>query len=181
MASGFSSRFGENKIIKNYKGYPLISHILKATENLFSETIVVSRYKEVEKICTDFNLKCVIHNKRYKSDTIKIGLENLSNLKLPCAFFPSDQPLLKRSTISNMINAYFQEEDYIVRLAYKEKFSTPVIFPEWAIKELFNLIQDQGGSAVIKKHSDKIKNFYTSFEYELFDIDTKDDLLKQWS
>lgn len=174
MASGFSSRFGENKIIRKFKGSPLINYVLKATDNLFNERIVVSRYDEVKKICDSFNIKCVLHNKKYKSDTIKIGIENLANSKLPCTFIACDQPLLKRSTISEMINMFFKNKDYIIRLAYEDEYSTPVIFPEWTINELKSLNWEQGGSTVINKHPDRVKNFQASSKHELIDVDTKE-------
>ena len=55
MASGWSRRFGENKLLANFQGRALISYILDTVcdkevreSGLFDRPMVVTRYQQIE-------------------------------------------------------------------------------------------------------------------------------------
>ena len=52
----------------------------------------------------------------------------------------------------------------------------PVLFPSWAFDELRSLPRGKGGGFVAKTHAECVRNIEVSSEWELFDVDTRDDL-----
>lgn len=52
----------------------------------------------------------------------------------------------------------------------------PVLFPSWAFDELRSLPRGKGGGFVAKAHAECVRTIDVSSEWELFDVDTRDDL-----
>ena len=52
----------------------------------------------------------------------------------------------------------------------------PVLFPSWAFDELRSLPHGKGGGFVAKMHAEYVRTIEVSSEWELFDVDTRDDL-----
>lgn len=52
----------------------------------------------------------------------------------------------------------------------------PVLFPSWAFDELRSLPRGKGGGFVAKTHAECVRTIKVSSEWELFDVDTRDDL-----
>lgn len=124
-----------------------------------------------------------------ESDAYSIGMKNAvtndngSLLKRRngdisgCLFCPGDQPLLSRETIINLIDAFLADNKKIIRPAFQNTPSAPVLFPSWAFSELFSLPEGKGGGFVAKKYPERIQLVPVQDEYELKDVDTQKDLL----
>lgn len=119
-------------------------------------------------------------------------------------FLPSDQPLITKTSLQLLCllfiyynNSYFTcnstdkssnaNNDYsnnnnnnnkICRLAFNENAGAPVIFPACYYNELLTLPQGKGGGFIAKKHPAQVVLVPAQDEYELFDIDTPDDLIR---
>lgn len=116
-------------------------------------------------------------------------------------FLPSDQPLITKTSLqllcllfiyynnsyfacnstdksSNANNNYFNNNSKICRLAFNGTPGAPVIFPASYYDELMNLPQGKGGGFIAKKHPAQVVLVPAQDEYELFDIDTPDDLIR---
>lgn len=66
----------------------------------------------------------------------------------------------------------------ICRLAFNENAGAPVIFPACYYNELLTLPQGKGGGFIAKKHPAQVVLVPAQDEYELYDIDTPDDLIR---
>ena len=66
----------------------------------------------------------------------------------------------------------------ICRLAFNENAGAPVIFPACYYNELLTLPQGKGGGFIAKKHPAQVILVPAQDEYELFDIDTGNDLIR---
>ena len=64
----------------------------------------------------------------------------------------------------------------IYRLSFNETPGSPIIFPARYYNELLNLPEGRGGSFIAKKHPGQVVLVPARDEYELYDIDTADDL-----
>lgn len=119
-------------------------------------------------------------------------------------FLPSDQPLITKTSLQLLCllfiyynNSYFAcnstdkssnaNNDYsnnnnnnnkICRLAFNENAGAPVIFPACYYNELLTLPQGKGGGFIAKKHPAQVILVPAQDEYELYDIDTPDDLIR---
>ena len=66
----------------------------------------------------------------------------------------------------------------ICRLAFNENAGAPVIFPACYYNELLTLPQGKGGGFIAKKYPAQVILVPAQDEYELYDIDTPDDLIR---
>jgi molybdenum cofactor cytidylyltransferase len=121
-------------------------------------------------------------------------------------FLPSDQPLITKTSLqllcllfiyynsshfacnntdksSNANNNYSNNNNNnsnkkICRLAFNENAGAPVIFPECYYNELLTLPLGKGGGFIAKKYPAQVVLVPAQDEYELYDIDTPDDLIR---
>lgn len=64
----------------------------------------------------------------------------------------------------------------IWRTSFDGMPGAPVLFPSWAFDELRSLPHGKGGGYVAKAHAEYVRTIEVSSEWELFDVDTRDDL-----
>ena len=175
MASGLGKRFGSNKLMADFHGAPLIQRALDATEGLFAHRVVVTRHESVAALCRAKNVDVVLHDLPHRSDTVRLGLEALPELDA-CLFLPGDQPLLRRETVSMLLETRKEYPDRIIRPAYEDTEGSPVLFPAWAFPALLNLPEGKGGGAVIRQHPQQVYRVSISNPFELADADTPEAL-----
>lgn len=65
---------------------------------------------------------------------------------------------------------------HIWRTSFDGVPGAPVLFPSWAFDELRSLPRGKGGGFVAKAHAEYVRTIEVSSEWELFDVDTRDDL-----
>lgn len=175
MASGLGKRFGANKLMADFRGEPMICKILDATEGLFFNRIVVTRHESVANLCTSRDVPVILHDLPHRSDTVRLGLEVMSDLD-HCMFCPGDLPLLKQDTIASLLLCAQNKPDSIWRTCCENTPGSPVLFPRWTFPELQSLPDGKGGSWVIKNHPDKTDMLHISDPWELMDVDTRETL-----
>lgn len=171
MASGLGKRFGGNKLMADFHGKPMIQRALDGTAGLFSRRVVVTRHECVASLCREQNVDVILHDSPHRSDTIRLGLEKLGDCDC-CMFLPGDQPLLRRETVSMLLENWRSSPACIVRPAYEDTEGSPVLFPAWAFPELLNLPAGKGGSFVMQQHIHEICRVAISNPFELADADT---------
>lgn len=178
MASGQGKRFGGNKLMADFRGRPMVVWALEATKGLFARRVVVTRHREVEALCRALDVPVLRHDLPYRSDTVRLGLEQMDESITGCLFCPGDQPLLSRESLQAMVLAAEKEPDFIWQLSHGETRGTPVLFPKWAFDALRNLPQGKGGSAVIQKNPGRVRLVPARDGYEMLDVDSPEDLLR---
>ena len=175
MASGFSRRMGENKLLMKYNNKFLIEYTLDTISKCnFKDRVIVTQYKAIKEIGEKLNFKVVINQQPNKgqSESIKLGIKNCKESE-GYMFFVGDQPLLEGKDIEKLIEVFNEDTSYIVIPKYKEHYGNPVIYPKKYKKDILNLEGDKGGKSIIKS-SDKVK-YVNVCEDTLFDIDYIDD------
>ncbi|MBE6824165.1 MAG: nucleotidyltransferase family protein [Ruminococcaceae bacterium] len=180
MAAGDSKRFGENKLNRKVDGTSLIDRALRniPKEKLY-KVVVVSQYDEVIKKAQSLGFSGIknAHPDFGISHTIKLGLDDVCDCDATM-FMVSDQPLLKKESVSQMLDFFEQNNQYIVGMGYGGVRGNPCVFPRKYYDELRKLEEDHGGSTVIRMHEDELLLFEANHPDELSDIDTKADLQK---
>lgn len=173
MASGFSKRMGENKLLMDFNGKTIIENTFEALKKCdFKEVIVVSQYEEVLKIANKYQFKFVLNDNAQigQSESIKLGIRNSGKCD-GYMFFVGDQPLINNDDLKELINEFERKKEYIVIPRYDNKTGNPVIFPTCLKNNLLSLKNDEKGKKVINEY-DKIKYVNVS-KYTLLDVDTK--------
>lgn len=177
MASGLGKRFGENKLMVNFNGKPLIAHVLDSTSGIFKKRVVVTRHETIADICKEKNIDVIFHSFPHQSDTIRLGLERMSDTQ-HCMFCTADQPLLKQDTVASLALSAINAPMKIFRPTFENTPGSPVIFPKWTYEKLLHLPDGLGGGYVTKQHSDFVQYLTIANQYELEDIDTKEDFIR---
>lgn len=174
MASGLGTRFGGNKLMADFGGKPMIQWILDATTNLFARRVVVTRNEGVRELCQRLNIDCVFHDLPHRSDTVRLGLEQMPDSLDGCMFCLADQPYLTYSTLYRLAEAATCNPDNIWRLICEDTLGSPVWFPMSLVDELSHLPEGKGGNVVAKRHDSIVRTVSISNPLELQDIDTRE-------
>lgn len=174
LASGESVRFGSNKLLADFGGKPMLTHLLDALPSGL-QCVVVTRSEAVRALAEAQGLPCILHHLPEVRDTIRLGLEALSGTQ-GCLFCVGDQPLLTRETLQKVLAEYAAYPDSIVRAAFEGREGNPAIFPPTLYGELCELREGEAGVTVIRRHADRVRTVEAGFAEELTDADTPDTL-----
>jgi molybdenum cofactor cytidylyltransferase len=180
MASGFSRRMGENKLLLMYKGKTFIENITdKILECDFYKTVLVTSYLEIKEIIKNYtesndNFFITINEDSALgiSQSIKQGLKVIGECDA-YMFFTGDQPGLSLETIRKLVEK--AGKDKIIIPKYNGKNGSPVIFGSDFYDGLIRLEGDSGGKQIINLHKKNIEYIEIKNSIEGFDIDTKED------
>ena len=234
MASGVGARFGGNKLMAELCDAPLVGHVVRATDGLFSRRVVVTRHADVAALCETLGVQVILHDEPCRNDTVRLGMEAMDGCDT-VTFVQGDQPLIRPASIAALLRAAERDaagaarrdtagsgvaEDYAMELdtvecdvdaaagcdaaesdvagaakhgavgcnaaesgvarIWRTSFDgvpgAPVLFPSWAFDELRSLPRGKGGGFVAKTHAECVRTIEVSSEWELFDVDTRDDL-----
>ena len=195
MASGLSTRFGSNKLLAPFGPgrEPMLCRAFAAADTpLLAARVVVTRSPEVDALCKEADVPCLLHALPGRNDTVRLGLEALL-ADWPglagCMFLPGDQPLLRRETVEALLCAFAESprtqketERAIFRLAYRAKddpmplVGSPVLFGSGYFPALRTLPEGKGGSFLLRQHPEQVHCFYTTHPEELRDADTPEAL-----
>lgn len=170
MASGLSTRMGENKLFLDFKGKKIYQHNLDLLKELdFNKVIVVSSYDEILKEAEEMGFVAIFNddNEVGKSSSIKLGVRECDDEAM--MFFVADQPLLSLQTCEKLIDAY-KHKELITYPVVNDRRGAPVIFPNNYKEGLYKLEGDQGG--MILAFNQELNKVEISDESELLDIDT---------
>ena len=180
LAAGQSKRMlGENKLIKDVKGIPLIKYalnnILKSNVN---EIIIISGYQNetIEKLIDKTSRVKFVFNSNYKegiSSSIKKGIKNLSEKNE--AFFISlgDMPSINYNTYNQLIK-YSKDKKVIVPL-FKGQKGNPVLFPKSFEKKLLSIEGDSGAKKMLEINKKKVLNLEIDDPGIIKDLDVPSD------
>ena len=255
MASGVGVRFGGNKLMAELCDAPLVGHVVRATDGLFSRRVVVTRHADVAALCETLGVQVILHDEPCRNDTVRLGMEAMDGCDT-VTFVQGDQPLIRPVSIAALLRAAERDaagaarrntaergvanvmgcdavgaalgdtaeggvaEDYamgldavecdvdaaawcdaaesdvagavkhdaarrnaaesgvarIWRTSFDGVPGAPVLFPSWTFDELRSLPRGKGGGFVAKTHAECVRTIEVSSEWELFDVDTRDDL-----
>ena len=254
MASGVGARFGGNKLMAELCDVPLVGHVVRATDGLFSRRVVVTCHADVAALCETLGAQVILHDEPCRNDTVRLGMEAMDGCDT-VTFVQGDQPLIRPASIVALLRAaerdaagaarrdaagrgvanvvgcdavgaaladtaesgvaegYAMELDAVAcdvdaarcdaaesdvagaakhdavgcnvaesgvariwRTSFDGVPGAPVLFPSWAFDELRSLPRSKGGGFVAKAHAEYVRTIEVSSEWELFDVDTRDDL-----
>lgn len=175
MASGLATRFGSNKLMANLDGAPLIAHAIRATDGLFAKRVAVTRHEDVAKLCRTLGVEAIMHDEPLRSDTVRLGMQAIGGCDT-VTFIQADQPLISANTLAALLHGAEAHPELIWRVSFQGTPGAPVLFPAWAFDELRALPPGKGGGFAAKAHAQHVRCVEAASEWELFDVDTVQDL-----
>ena len=175
MASGVGARFGGNKLMAELCDVPLVGHVVRATDDLFSRRVVVTRHTDVAALCETLGAQVILHDEPCRNDTVRLGMEAMDGCDT-VTFIQADQPLISANALAALLRGAEAHPELIWRVSFQGAPGAPVLFPSWAFDELRTLPPGKGGGFVAKAHARRVRCVEAASEWELFDVDTVQDL-----
>ncbi len=177
MASGLGKRFGGNKLMADFGGEPMIHRVLLATDGLFLSRVAVTRNEETAAYLCKQGIETILHDLPGRNDTIRLGFQKIMEKEVTgCMILQSDQPLLGRETVQQLLAKAAEEPDRIWRVTAAGEPGSPVWFPKALFPELLALPEGKGGRVVIGCHPELLRVMEVEDPLELRDVDTREDL-----
>ena len=178
LAAGQSKRMErENKLIKKYKGKPLINHILKSLiKSKVNKIIIVLGYesRKIRKITLKSKKITFVFNSNYKqgiSSSIKFGLKKINKKNKGFIIVQSDMPMITSSLINKIYYSIIRNNELVHVLKNKNKIGNPIGF-NISTKDKFKKIKgNMGAKKMVKKLRKNTKYLLTNSKAIFKDLD----------
>jgi len=182
LAAGESRRIpSENKLLKKFRGKPLINHTLKSlVKSKVNKIIIVLGYEhiKIKKILLKSKKIILIRNKNYKkgmSSSIKSGLKKVNKNNKGFMIIQSDMPFIKSSHINKINTSILKENKLVHALRYKNRIGNPIGF-NISVLNKFKKIKGDIGAKYMVNRLKKSTNFINVASNKIFkDFDLKKD------
>ena len=183
LAAGHSVRYGKNKLVEPLLGEPVVARAIDCVP-AGMPIVVVSATPEVDAIADARGIE------RVRPDGFDEGvaatLGQSASVRAvaafarhagwdACLFLPGDQPLVEHGSVTRMLGVSALRPDALVRLSWRGRPASPALFPSNFYDSLSHVEGDAGGSSVVGE-GDVCVSVEASLPWELWDIDTPDDL-----
>ena len=182
LAAGESKRIpSENKLTKDFKGKPLINHILESLiKSNVNKIIIVLGYEQtkIKKLILKSKKITLIINKNYKtgiSSSIKAGIKKITQKNRGFIISHSDMPFIKLSHINKIYSSILKKKNLVHAMKYRNKIGNPIGF-NISVIDKFKKIKGDKGAKYIVKRLKKNTNFIKVNSRKIFrDFDLKKD------
>lgn len=177
MASGFSQRMGQNKLLLPFRGKPLFQHGLEAAcASSLDRCLVVTNQDELMAFCKEQDIPTVFNSlaSEGQSASIRLGVGHTPP-ESSFLFLTADQPFLTAAVIDRVIASAGRHPGKIIVPKYRNTPGSPTIFPHTLREELLGLTGDVRGGRIIQKHGSLVHYTELTDGLPLTDIDTPED------
>jgi len=161
LAAGQSKRMnGENKLIKEIQGIPLIKLSVKniLASSIDELIIVLGHQKEIVEKLIDKNEKIkFVFNKNFESgmaSSIKTGLNNLSEKTEAFFICLGDMPMVNQDVYNQLIRSRNNKE--IIVPTYIGQQGNPILFSKSMKSIIISIESDIGAKKILEQNKDKI-------------------------
>lgn len=175
LAAGKGERFGGDKLHAEFSGESLILRAMQAVPE-GCPAAVVTGDNAIAALAGEHEMS-VVWNRCPElgiSRSVCLGTMAMAQYDAIC-FLVADQPLLKRESVSRLLDEWREHSDFIIRAAHDGKPGNPCVFPRELFPALCSLQGDRGGSAVAKAFPDRVRLVGLPAQ-ELMDCDTPEAL-----
>lgn len=180
LAAGASTRLGRPKQLLEYRGQPLLQHLIDlADQTICNPSLVIlgSGAEEIKERIDSKSLE-VIENPEWEegiASSIRFGLSYLGE-KNPdvkhVLFLLSDQPYLTIDVINELLKLKGANKS-ITACEYNDQVGVPAIFSHHFFEDLMRLEGDSGAKKIILQNMDYVS--MVPFVGGEMDIDTEED------
>jgi len=182
LAAGQSKRlFNQNKLIKNYKGKPLINHAVQSIiKSKIEKLIIVLGFeylKVKKKINKNKKINFVINHNytRGISSSIKCGLKKISNKSDGFIIVQADMPEISKNILNKLYKEIKTNKKEIFVPRKNNKIGNPIGFKLSMVNQLKKISGNRGAKFIIKRNKSKIKYIRTKSLGIFRDIDLNKD------
>ncbi len=181
LASGFSKRMEQEKLLLPVGGIALVERVLRAARaSRLDDIILIYQKEEIQKIGRKYGIPAVYNSRAAEgqSAAIKLGINAVSPKTDGFMFMVGDQPFLNASIINILIDTFHQDPRSIIVPVYSGTRGNPVLFPAVMKELLLTLEGDRGGRVLIDSMPERVNLVSIDEEMSGADIDTAEDYLR---
>jgi molybdenum cofactor cytidylyltransferase len=186
LAAGDSTRMGRPKaLLADPDGRPFVARLVRTCAASGCPTIVVVTGRDhaavAEALVGDrLPVDPVVVNNpapsRGQLSSLWIGLDAASSSDTEAALVTLvDVPMVRPSTVRQVIDAWRQSRAPVVRPALGDRHGHPVLFDRTVFDELRRAPLAEGAKAVVRAHADRVVNVPVDDEGCVMDVDTPDE------
>lgn len=181
LAAGASTRLGAPKQLLDFRGRPLLQHILDQAEPLpltVSVLVLGAHAAEVRSAVSPGQFRVVVNEQWQEgvAGSIRLALRealalcpDLENL----LFLLSDQPFVTTQILSELLDLQAQTNSSIAACRYGDTLGVPAVFSKKWFPELLLLQGDSGAGRLIRQYAGEAA--ILPFEPGAMDVDTEED------
>jgi molybdenum cofactor cytidylyltransferase len=178
LASGFSKRMEQEKLLLPVGGVALVERVLRAARaSRLDDFILIYQKEEIGKIGIKYGVTTMYNGRAAEgqSAAVKLGIQAANPKTAGYMFMVGDQPFLTASTINLLLDTFLQDPRSIILPVYNGIRGNPVLFPASLKKQLLELTGDQGGRVLIDAMPDRVNLVSIDDGTAGADIDTAED------
>lgn len=183
LAAGLSSRMqGENKLLKVWRGKPLLDHCLETVSalGLAQIWVVTGGNHEVCKVAAKWPVACV-ENPDFATgmaSSIAVGIAAMPASVSGAFIVLGDMPLVQRNDYQMLAAAFAPQNNRdICANFHQEQRGHPVLFGKLHFPDLAALQGDKGGGDIIARNADRAVRVQNASQGVLRDFDTLRDFI----
>jgi 4-nitrophenyl phosphatase len=186
LAAGASERYGQPKTLLDWRGQPLIAHIVQAVlaSPAWPVIVVLGAHADAIRPALDGLPVQIVGNRNWRdgmSASIRVGLAALPTEACAVLFIMGDQPGITPELLESLITRFRETGAPIVESRFRDQPGTPTLFAREMFPELMQLTGDRGGRPLINKYADRVAVIQVGDPAMLKDIDTPEDYKAQMS
>ncbi len=184
LAAGAAKRMGQQKLLLDFQGKPVLSRVLEAVlaSQLYEVICVVRELKQIRQkiLLGDDKLRWHTNEKAHEGQSTSViaGLKAISPKSEGALILVGDQPLVKTELINSLIDLFNKNPSLIAAPTFQGQTRNPVIFHRDLFSDLFKLTGDRGARGLIEKYKAKAAFLDWDDESPFLDVDTWEDYEK---
>ena len=180
LAAGSSKRFGEDKMLSDFDGKPLILHSVGNAIASDTDSVIVVVNDGGGPVMHKLPLGVIVavnnNPSRGMSSSIIAGLSSIGSDSCSCIILAGDQPFVSSEMLNALIDAHKLAKDSIVSYKYNGRVRNPVLFPRSMFDAISQLKGDEGAKKLVLKAESETNFINVEDGRLLLDIDTEADL-----
>lgn len=180
-AAGASARLGQAKQLLQYRGKPLLAHILDVVSATDPLEIIVVTGANAEMVRETVQHPAVrwVHNPAWvegMGTSIALGAAAVSAEADGVLVMLCDQYRVETGDLQALVDTWRSVPEHIVASEARGRCMPPVMFPASLFGALKNLAGDTGAHRLLEGHSELLTT--VSMDSAVFDVDTREQLLQ---
>jgi 4-nitrophenyl phosphatase len=180
LAAGPSARYGRPKQLLDWNGVPLVTHVsnLALAAGLRPVIVVLGSEADSVRAALAGLPVTVLINWRWEeglSTSVRTGLSAVPAESGAAVLLQCDQPLLTPAFLQALVDRQRETGAAVVYPVHEGTRGTPVLFARALFPELAHVDGDQGGRAILDRHSEETSTVEVADPDILADVDTPPD------
>lgn len=179
LAAGRASRFGASKLLKRYRGRPLLHQALAAATGAFPGNVYLVTGHDADAIVaksSSFGCSEVFNPNAETGmgTSIAVAANACADIADALIIALADQPMITASHLKALARTWSGDSEQIVATEFSGTLGPPVLFGSGLFAELAALEGDRGAREILRRHAQAV--VAVNFEPASIDIDTPADL-----